>query len=158
MKEFFRRLLGNDQPQSAGAPARTQPFEFHEYSHGLVRIAALDFFGHRTTSPNGDYHLIWMDRDPDGSTGGYRHEGHGIWKLLSAADVLAEGRLERPQDGKVADNGTFVLNDSMFGDGLRGRFTAFRADGQKLVEKEFSANLISNGLSACSPSAPMAQI
>jgi len=53
-----------------------------------------------------------------------------------------------PQDGHVADNGTFILSDWMFGDGLNGRLGAFRADGQKLLEREFSANLGSSGISS----------
>jgi len=35
----------------------------------------------------------------------------------------------------------------MFGDGLNGRLCAFRADGQKLLEREFSANLGPSGIS-----------
>jgi predicted transcriptional regulator len=62
--------------------------------------------------------------------------------------ILVTGRLERPQDGHVADNGTFILNDWMFGDGLNSRLCAFRADGQKLLEREFSANLGTSGISS----------
>lgn len=150
MKGIFQRLFGSGDPSDKQAirAAVGSPLEIEPYSHGLVRIPALDFFGPHTASPNGKFHLIWLDRNPEGTTGGHRYEGHGTWTLLTdGGATLATGRLERPQDGHVADNGTFILSDWMFGDGLNGRLGAFRADGQKLLEREFSANLGSSGIS-----------
>lgn len=151
MKGIFQRLFGSGDPSDKQAirAAVGSPLEIEPYSHGLVRIPALDFFGPHTASPNGKFHLIWLDRNPEGTTGGHRYEGHGTWTLLTnGGATLATGRLERPQDGHVADNGTFILIDWMFGDGLNGRLGAFRADGQKLLEREFSANLGSSGISS----------
>ncbi|WP_156843196.1 hypothetical protein [Novosphingobium aquimarinum] len=42
--------------------------EIEPFSHGLVRIPALDFFGPHAASSNGQYHLIWQDRNPEVST------------------------------------------------------------------------------------------
>lgn len=151
MKGFFQRLFGGDGPNDKKVvrSESASPLEIEPFSHGLVRIQALDFFGPHTTSPNGKFHLIWLDRNPEGTIGGHRYEGHGVWTLLRGdGAILATGRLERPQDGHVADNGTFILNDWMFGDGLNGRLCAFRADGQKLLEREFSANLGTSGISS----------
>ena len=150
MKGFLHRLFGGDGPsdKKAARPEFASPLEIKPFSHGLVRIPALDFFGPHTAAPNGMFHLIWLDRNPEGTIGGHRYEGHGIWTLLSDnGETQATGRLERPQDGHVADNGTFILSDGMFGDGLNGRLCAVRADGQKLLEREFSANLGSSGIS-----------
>jgi hypothetical protein len=150
MKGFLKRLFGGDGPsdKTPAQPEFASPLEIKHFSHGLVRIPALDFFGPHAASSNGRFHLIWLDRNPEGTTGGHRYEGHGTWSLLSdGGATLATGRLERPQDGHVADNGTFILSDWMFGDGLNGRFCAFRADGQKLLEREFSANLGTSGIS-----------
>lgn len=150
MKGFLQRLFGGDGPsdKSPAQPEFASPLEIKPFSHGLVRIPALNFFGPHTASPNGRFHLIWLDRNPEGTTGGHRYEGHGTWTLLSdGGATLATGRLERPQDGHIADNGTFILSDWMFGDGLNGRLCAFRADGQKLLEREFSANLGPSGIS-----------
>lgn len=150
MKGFFQRLFGGDGPNDKKVvrSESASPLEIKPFSHGLVRIPALDFFGPHTASPNGRFHLIWLDRNPEGTIGGHRYEGHGVWTLLRGdGAILATGRLERPQDGHLADNGTFILNDWMFGDGLNGRLCAFRADGQKLLEREFSANLGTSGIS-----------
>jgi hypothetical protein len=56
--------------------------------------------------------------------------------------------MQRPNDGKVADNGTFVLNDWRFSNDFSGIFWAFRADGSVILSRSFSANLLNNGLSA----------
>lgn len=149
MKRFLHRLLGdgadNDKTRR---PEGMRRLEIEPFSHGLVRIPALDFFGPHAASSNGQYHLIWQDRNPEGTIGGHRYEGHGTWSLLTdSGALLAKGQLERPQDGHVADDGTFILSDWMFGDGLKGRLQAFRADGRKLLEREFSANMASSSLS-----------
>lgn len=150
MKGLLGRLFGGgpgaettDARPAVGARLEVEPF-----SHGLVRIRALDFFGPHAVSPNGAFHLIWLDRNPEGTMGGHRYEGHGSWSLLAAdGRLLSSGRLERPQDGHVADNGNFILSDWLFGDGLNGRLTGFGPDGLKLIERNFSANLASSALS-----------
>ena len=67
--------------------------------------------------------------------------------MLEHDRLICEGRLERPQDGKVANDGTFILNDWMLGEGLKGRFVAFRRDGTAILARDIAANLMSNGLS-----------
>lgn len=148
MKSFLKRIFGTDVDSiSNKAPTPSQNLEIQEFGQGLISIDALDFIGRHSKSPNGQYRLIWSDRNPEGTRGGHRYEGHGSWALLSQDQIIAEGRLERPNDGQVADNGAFIFNDWMFGDGLKGRFHAFSVDGTQLIAKELAANLSSNGLS-----------
>jgi len=149
MKGFLQRLFGNSPvPEKATRPKGHGRLEIEPFSHGLVRIPELDFFGPHASSPDGRFHLIWLDRNPEGTIGGHRYEGHGSWTLLTdGGAALATGRLERPQDGHVAEDGTFILSDWMFGDGLNSRLVAFRADGRKIVDHLFSANMASSGLS-----------
>ncbi len=148
MTSFFQRLFSKRE-----AAAETSPpplagrLEIEEFGHNLVSIDALDFIGHQAVSPNKRYRLIWADRTPDGSRGGNRSEGHGSWSLLLDDRIVTAGSLERPQDGCVADNGTVILHDWMFGEGLKGRFVAFAPDGSQLVTQQFAANLMSNSLS-----------
>lgn len=61
--------------------------------------------------------------------------------------MIAHGRAERPNDGKVADNGTFIFGDWMFGHGLNGTFYAFDKSGRCIVKHYFTTNLLNNGLS-----------
>jgi tetratricopeptide (TPR) repeat protein len=98
--------------------------------------------GHRAASPNRRFTLLWSDR--------YWLEGSlvgGRYFLVERDVVAAAGSMERPQDGKVADDGTFILNDWGASDDLSGTFHAFRADGSEILSRRFSANLLNNGLS-----------
>lgn len=148
MTGFFQRLFSKRQAaQETSSPPLAGRLEIEEFGHNLVSIDALDFIGHQAVSPNRRYRLIWADRTPDGSRGGYRSEGHGSWSLLLDDRIVTTGSLERPQEGCVADNGTVILHDWMFGEGLKGRFVAFAPDGTQLVTQQFAANLMSNSLS-----------
>ena len=148
MTSFFQRLFSKrEAAHETSSPPLAGRLEIEEFGHNLVSIDALDFIGQQAMSPNQRYRLIWADRAPDGRRGGYRNDGHGSWSLLYDDRLVTTGNLEQPQEGCVADNGTVILHDWMFGEGLKGRFVAFSPDGTQLVTQQFSANLMSNSLS-----------
>jgi hypothetical protein len=139
---ILSRLFGARaaEPEAAIRPSALGPNFIDIPSHG--------FFGQCQSSPNGRYTLAWRDGNDEGTRGGARSEGKGRYLLLDGKAVLADGRLERPNNGKVADNGIFVLNDWRFFTGeLRGTFCAFRGDGTEILRRKFKANLYNNGLS-----------
>lgn len=142
---WFKRLFGPQPTSDRGITA--QRVSVTEYGGRFVQIEQLDLFGQFTRSPNDHYRLIYRDSNDEGTRGGARDEGHGRFVLLDGDRLIASGRAERPQDGKVADNGTFIINDWLFGSGLNGRFLAFNARGEAILEQEFAANLHNNGLS-----------
>lgn len=107
-----------------------------------------DFVGECAYSANGRYRLVWRDTDDNYSNFGHRRSGAGGYILLEGNNILLKGRVARPNDGKVANNGTFILNDWGFGDALKGTFLAFDKSGKSLLTKKFKANLFNNGLSA----------
>lgn len=72
----------------------------------------------------------------------------GDYILVHEERVVAEGQMERPNQGKVANDGTFVLSDWRFGDQLRSTFYAFDDQGQCLLSHEFGANALKSGLSS----------
>jgi tetratricopeptide (TPR) repeat protein len=72
----------------------------------------------------------------------------GRYILLDRGKIVAEGKLPRPNDGKVTDTGIFILNDWGSSESLKGVFVAFRPDGAEIVSRKFEANLYNNGLSA----------
>ncbi|EFI53115.1 hypothetical protein [Afipia sp. 1NLS2] len=72
----------------------------------------------------------------------------GHYVLIDDDRIVAHGRMQRPNDGKVADNGNFILNDWRFAAELSGTFWAFKADGSPILSQPFAANLFNNGLSA----------
>lgn len=119
------------------------------YADGyFFRIPSRAYFGWFATSPDGRYTITWRDANGDGTHGGARVSGMGCYYLLDGAAIIAEGQVERPNDGKVANDGTFILNDWRFSADLSGAFFAFRADGSPIIAKSFTANLYNNGLSA----------
>ncbi len=118
-----------------------------EFNEDFASIKSRDFFGPFARSPSGRFALAWHDGDGQGR-GGHRSSGLGRYLLLDQARIIVEGRIARPNDGKVADNGTFIINDWGFGDGLKGVFSAFSPSGELLLSRTFAANLFNNGLSA----------
>lgn len=150
MFNWLRQILGSSAERGAVAAAdQSQPFSIEPFSgdSAFVTIRELDFFGSAAQSPNREYVLAWSDRDQEGTRGGHRNSGLGRYLLLQDGRLRVDGRAERPNDGRVANNGTFIINDWRFGDGLKGRFLAFNADGVPIVSRDFSANLFNNGLS-----------
>lgn len=116
-------------------------------SGALRFISVGDFYGRCEPSPNGRYILAWRDGDGAGR-GGARREGKGRYLLIDQNRVIADGRMERPNDGHVSENGVFVLNDwRFFTSELRGTFYAFRADGTEILRRKFLANLYNCGIS-----------
>lgn len=118
----------------------TPPSEF-------IEIPDRKFFGQCVRSPNRRYTLAWRDANESGSAGGHRSTGKGRYYLLDGKKIISTGSIARPNDGKVADNGTFVFNDWGLGEGLQGTFLAFDKAGVKLYGRRFKANLFNNGLS-----------
>lgn len=127
---------------SSGGSAR------YEITAGLIFINGRDFVGSYSRSPNGRFVLAWRDANDAGTRGGARANGHGRYILIDGDAIVAEGRVERPNDGKVADTGVFILNDWLFfSERLEGVFRAFQRDGAPILSRRFEANLYNNGLS-----------
>lgn len=114
----------------------------------FLHIPSRKYFGWHVASPDGGYTLTWRDGNDEGNQGGARGSGMGRFYLLRGDDIVAEGRCERPNDGKVANDGTFILNDWLFTGDLAGVFRAYSANGQPIIAQGFTANLYNNGLSA----------
>lgn len=148
---FLDWLLGRKPTGAAtGVPSR-QPTRGTSAALNIqadfLSYSARKFYGPCSKSSNGQYVLAWCDANESGMQGGHRSKGHGQYLLFEDGRVIAEGKMARPNDGKVADNGTFILNDWGFGDGLKGTFCAFDKSGQPLIARKFKANLYNNGLS-----------
>ena len=149
---FKRHLFKADTPRmkidTTLSVSGVAPLSLSFFSDRFLTIDELDFVGQFSKSPNERYLVGWSDRSPDGKTGGHRYEGMGRWILIRDNYLIAEGRLQRPQDGKVADNGTVLLSDWLFGDNLSGVLAAFSKDGEQLLAKKFSAKLADHALSS----------
>jgi curved DNA-binding protein CbpA len=82
------------------------------------------------------------------------HEA-GKYILVEGAKIILQGTLERPADGRVANNGSFIFNDQMYWASLLANdrrnscstFYAFSKSGKMLIQKRFERKLDTNGLS-----------
>lgn len=133
---MFGKLFGEKASQ-----VRSQ--ERISFTGRMVSVPGRNLFGAFSKSPDGRYLLVWAS---GASQGGQRPKGRYL--LLEDGVAVAEGQLERPNDGKVADNGVFLLHDWLFDDALRGRIHAFAADGRELLAHTVEANLYNNGLAS----------
>ena len=113
----------------------------------MVKITSIDFFGSYSESKNREFLIGCSDFDREKGVGGFRESGYGSYVLVQNDKVLINGKLQRPHHGKVANNGTFVINDWMFGESLQGTFYAFDKHGVQLINHRFGANLLNNGIS-----------
>lgn len=142
---WLRRLLGDaGSASTAGERGRLPPTRVRISAHGgrIVSVPELDMVGARITSRNGRFTLLWRDRHwVDGQP------VPGRYLLIDGDELVVDRQMDRPQDGKVADDGTFILNDWSDSQQLSGTFHAFRSDGSVILSRSYSANLLNNGLS-----------
>lgn len=144
---WFQNLFGR---RDANLPSGAPPLPAASSWEG--RLFTLDrpkWFGLFSVSPNGRWLISWRDSDPSSGTGGYRKQGKGGYLLydISAKRVVLQGHLERPNNGHVANNGSFVLEDWHFGDELSGTLHGFDAQGHSLLKRKFAANLVNSAIS-----------
>lgn len=157
---LLRRLFGNNRSVAHNtdpvvAPASAKPADdktsgrrvtLSVVSRDWVNVDGLDLFGTSRPSPNGRFAIVtgsFITAEP--SPNGRRD---GAYAVLEDRLLRAHGTVQRPQDGKVADNGAFVMNDWMHSSELVGRFLAFHPDGRQAISHKFGANLACNGISA----------
>lgn len=120
------------------------------FEDGFLSLGgAHDWFGPATASPDGRWILSWLDADLSAGRGGARDSGMGSYILVDVRTpaIAVRGKLERPNNGHVANNGTFVLEDWHFANTLSGTFVAFNAEGRQLLGRHLQANLMGNGIS-----------
>lgn len=119
------------------------------FIENFIEIPSLNFFGPFSKSDSGEWIICWSDSDEEDYRGGCRDGGLGRYVLCNSIKktVVLEGRLERPNSGHVADNGSFSIEDWHFGNKLSGTFYVFSYTGQKLIERPFQANLYNSAIS-----------
>jgi hypothetical protein len=100
-------------------------------------------------SPAQAFVLLYRDASDDDTSVGYRAIGPGRYRLIEhGAGQRCEGRLDRPDDGHVANNGTFILADWLFTDDLRSRLHVIGADGTELIRRDCCANVAATFIEA----------
>jgi tetratricopeptide (TPR) repeat protein len=81
---------------------------------------------------------------------GSRESGYGSYVLYNAVQnkTILRGQLERPNSGRVANNGYFSLEDWGFsGSGLSGVFYVLYPSGEIIIKRRFEANIYNSAIS-----------
>lgn len=118
---------------------------------GMFSVRDLEFDGSFSRSSSGKWIIAWQDRDVKNQVGGCRNSGKGHYILYNAHEkkITVYGKkLERPDAGKVLNDGTFILTDIRFGNELRSSIYVFNAQGDTLFKRTFGANIAKSHLSS----------
>ena len=154
---LFRRIFGGRKPREADNAIEASPpvlvprkserrVTVRKSGDRFVQIDELDLFGTVSHSPNGRFSIVVGTII--GGAGGEGTARDGAFALLEGDILRAKGSAERPHEAGIADNGAFVISDSLHDPALKGRFLAFHPDGTRALSHEFSANLGTNAISA----------
>ena len=86
----------------------------------FLSVRSIGYYGRRSLSKSKKWAISWRDSAPGANGGGGRESGLGEFLLADLErDVVAfQGRMPRPNNGAVADNGSFSLEDWNFGNTL----------------------------------------
>jgi hypothetical protein len=126
---------------------QTATLDIRGESSLIISLGDLRVFCEYTKSDNGQNILVFCDGDPIKHIGGHRKEGKGFYFLITNNVLTVMGQIERPNDGKVADNGWFIINDWLFTDNLESVAYCFDDKGNIVMQKRLKANLLTNGIS-----------
>lgn len=106
---------------------------------GWIIIKKLGFSGQYHRSNNEKFIIACSD-------GSFLDKRNGRVLLLKEEKLRFTEHFERPKNGAVSDDGTFIFNDWTF-NRRHGIFYAFDENGTLLLKKDFNLNLINNGIS-----------
>lgn len=115
----------------------------------FLHLSTMGYSGLYRLSKSKKWAISWRDSDPAAGRGGHRDSGYGEYVLADmAGDVVpAHGKMQRPNNGSVADNGSFCLEDWHLGSSLSSTFNVFDCSGSPIVTKELTANIFGSGIS-----------
>jgi hypothetical protein len=113
----------------------------------ILTLNGMNFYCEYVKSSNGHFMIAFYDGDPYFGIGGHRKKGNGYYFLFKDQVLTVIGRAERPNDGKVGNNGFFIINDWLFDDGTKSIAYAFNDKGEEIIKKHLNANLLTNAIS-----------
>ncbi|HFW4264606.1 TPA: hypothetical protein ACIBOF_002612 [Salmonella enterica subsp. diarizonae serovar 61:r:-] len=143
-----------EKPYKTSQPrVRTKDYSQMEASipiKGVFSVRDLDFDGSFSRSSSGKWIIAWQDRDVKNKVGGCRTSGKGHYILYNDNEkkiAVYGNKLERPNAGKVLNDGTFMLTDIRFGNDIKSSIYVFNPQGEVLFRKTFRANIAKSRIS-----------
>lgn len=123
-------------------------FEFRDERSLYLIIGHQRLYYQYTTSDNRRFLLAFHDGCHSLGISGFKNKGLGTYFLFDDKKLVLNGELERPNDGKVSDNGNFVFNDWLFTEKTKSQGAIFDVVNSKFTRISFSANLFNNCISS----------
>lgn len=127
---------------------QTATLNFRSETSLTLKLNDINFYCQYSKSENGQNIIAYHDGDPFAGIGGHRKKGKGFYFIIKNQELVHVGQVERPNDGKIANNGSFIINDWLFDSGTKSIAYAFDANGEIIFKKKLSANLLNNAISA----------
>lgn len=127
----------------ASPPTAPSPIWEFGWSEDWVSVDRLNFYGKAHYSANRQWILALADSDGHGR-GGFRESGFGQVVAIdrrSGAIATHLNRIARPWVGEIADDGTFVVSDAGFGEGLKADLLVYGPDAVCRYRRKFEANM-----------------
>jgi hypothetical protein len=146
---IFDWLLGKKSAVLPNKEMVSSSRQIIELSNSFMNVSSINYGGLYRLSKSKKWAISWRDSDPGAQRGGHRESGLGEFVLADLAGdvVFVHGKMQRPNNGSIADNGTFSLEDWHFGNTLSGTFSVFDNTGKPIVIKELTANILGSGIS-----------
>lgn len=103
-----------------------------------------DYVGKKIHSSNGRWVLGWCDPYT-----GCEDDPAGVYLLYDMENkrIATQGRMLRPNNGQLAENGVFSLEDRLLQSDLSGKMTVFSPDGAEIFSIKVDANIFFSALS-----------
>src|SRR5690606_29719154 len=67
--------------------------------------------------------------------------GIGEYFLIYKNKIITAGRLKFPEDGQVANNGRFIINDNLLPNESGSEFLCFDCNGDVVIHEKFSVKI-----------------
>jgi len=144
---LFDWLFGGGKAKKS-SNAGDDPSVISDLDSRFLHIREKNFFGQFAKSPSGRYTVAWCDGHFVGTANGGSKKVRGRVLLLDGDKVVVDRKMPRPNEGKVSDTGVLIIHDWGDFETLSGIFHAINFQGETVVKRKFSANILNNGLSS----------
>ncbi|KZX17193.1 hypothetical protein [Methanobrevibacter filiformis] len=129
----------------------TENIDKIEIGKEFIKINKLNYFGFYNISENKKYIVSWLDCSEDRHKCGRRNGGKGTYILCEDESVILKGKIERPNEGKVGNNGNFIFEDWLFNkDGINETGSicyGFNKNGRTILKHYLNSNIRESAIS-----------
>jgi tetratricopeptide (TPR) repeat protein len=140
-------LLFGSRKQSTSTKPRKKTSGFATIGGSFLNIPSKDYYGFYKESQSKEWIVSWLEGENDSAKSERNRQGRLILYNAEKDEVIVDKRLQRPNQGHVANTGHSSVEDWLFDEGPCGKFYVFAPDGTIMVERRFAANIFNSAIS-----------